>query len=563
MGSNFGVPVCPDDQHMGEASVRGDGPDEVQACRVGPLDVVQEQDERVRPVGEDLHEVLKDKMKAVLGFLGPDLGDVGLPAYDELDLGDDVRDDLPVRAQGGIKLFSPFLYTLLALGQELAGQAMEGLNDGAVGHGPAQLIVFAGDEISPLPHDGIADLAHQGGFADARLAGNQQDLHVPVAHPLEGLEQDLKLMLPSHQDLGDVELQREVVPGKLEGLDAACFLKLVKTVLEVGHEPVAVLVALVGCLGQKFHDNAGYRCGHLGINLVRGHGCLGDVGVDELKGVAGREGRAAREHLVESDAQGVKVGAVIHGAVHAAGLLGRQVGQRLFDDLGVVHLVVPAGDLGGDAEIGEFEGFFFCMVQDVGGFEVSMGDVPVVDVSQYLCSAHGQIKETLERDAVFHELAQGCGGKILHHEGNHVFRFDDVDDVNDTVDLDGAYQLIFMLEPGDVRGRGLLRLQYPDDHLLAEHVLACLVGHRVQGFPGLLVNGIPLKHVHGGLSFWLNIVVSMQSDIFRRKLMMELDLLPEINQREGRRPFSPVAVSVMEIVLGPHSDKEKWVMIVP
>ena len=44
---------------------------------------------------------------------------------------------------------------------------------------------------------------------------------------------------------------------------------------------------------------------------------------------------------------------------------------------------------------------------------------------------------------------------------------------------------------------------------------------------------------------------------------MKLDILPGINQREGIRPFLPVAVSVMEIVLGEYSDKEKWVMIVP
>ena len=58
-----------------------------------------------------------------------------------------------------------------------------------------------------------------------------------------------------------------------------------------------------------------------------------DVAVDPFQGVGRVKWQRARKHLIQGDAQGVKIAAGIDRTIHAAGLLGRHVGQRAGNDL--------------------------------------------------------------------------------------------------------------------------------------------------------------------------------------------------------------------------------------
>ena len=69
-------------------------------------------------------------------------------------------------------------------------------------------------------------------------------------------------------------------------------------------------------------------------------------------GLSPRERRAAGEHLVEHDAEGVEVAAGVDR--QALGLLGREVGGRAHDRAGLGEVLLGAGvDGPGDAEVGD------------------------------------------------------------------------------------------------------------------------------------------------------------------------------------------------------------------
>ncbi len=72
--------------------------------------------------------------------------------------------------------------------------------------------------------------------------------------------------------------------------------------------------------------------------------------VNELHGVLGVERAPSGERLVKDDPERVEVRPVVDAAVHAARLLGGDVGQDVGDHLGRVEPLVRASELGVDAK---------------------------------------------------------------------------------------------------------------------------------------------------------------------------------------------------------------------
>ncbi len=116
--------------------------------------------------------------------------------------------------------------------------------------------------------------------------------------------------------------------------DGAAGLPLLPALFQVGFEAVGGLVAVFGVFGQQAQDDVAEALRKVRGDFLRRAGRAGNVGVDEFQGVYGRERQLARAKLVKSDTQGVEVGAVIHGPVHAPGLFGGDVGQGAFQDVG-------------------------------------------------------------------------------------------------------------------------------------------------------------------------------------------------------------------------------------
>ena len=91
--------------------------------------------------------------------------------------------------------------------------------------------------------------------------------------------------------------------------------------------PAAVWVAFLGSLREQPHDDGQHALRHH-VGDARGElGLPRKVRVDPFHRVGGCERQAPAQHLEEDHAHGIEVGARVHGAVQATGLLGSHVGQ--------------------------------------------------------------------------------------------------------------------------------------------------------------------------------------------------------------------------------------------
>src|SRR5882757_7785681 len=101
--------------------------EEVERRSIQPLQIVQEQGERVLLAREHSQEAPEHHLEAVLRVLQRQVRDRRLFSDHELQLGNEVDDELTIRAQRLVEGYSPLAKLLLALGEERADKALEGL----------------------------------------------------------------------------------------------------------------------------------------------------------------------------------------------------------------------------------------------------------------------------------------------------------------------------------------------------------------------------------------------------------------------------------------------------
>ena len=106
-GADFVVAVGADQQQVADVRVGRPVLEEVERGRVEPLQVVEEQGERMPGPGEDAEEAAEDQLEAALRLLRRQLGDRRLLADDELQLRDQVDHELAVRTERGAERLAP------------------------------------------------------------------------------------------------------------------------------------------------------------------------------------------------------------------------------------------------------------------------------------------------------------------------------------------------------------------------------------------------------------------------------------------------------------------------
>ena len=97
-GIDLVIPVSPDQHQMLHVRLGQQILQQVQRCRIEPLQIVEEQRQRVLRPGEHGEKAPENQLKAALRVMGRQLRDRRLVTDDELQLRNQVYDKLPVRA---------------------------------------------------------------------------------------------------------------------------------------------------------------------------------------------------------------------------------------------------------------------------------------------------------------------------------------------------------------------------------------------------------------------------------------------------------------------------------
>ncbi len=302
-GADLVVPVGPDHQQMPDLRVRHQLLEEVERCRIEPLQIVEKQCERVLLAREYAQEAPEHQLEAVLRLLRRQYRDGRLCSDHELQLGNEVHDELTVAAQCVAQGLPPPAQLLLALAQKRAQEALEGLSQGGIRDVALVLVELAGSEEATRRDEHLVQLVHHGGLADPGIAGHEHELRRAMGHdPVEGREQRADLALPPVQPLRDHEPVRYVVRAHRERVDAAMRRPFRQAPAEIGFDARGGLVSVLGGLGQQLHHDRRYRSGNRGA-LARRRRLPGNVAMDPPHRIGGGEGQRPREHLVESDAE--------------------------------------------------------------------------------------------------------------------------------------------------------------------------------------------------------------------------------------------------------------------
>src|SRR6185436_14811489 len=106
--------------------------EQVKRRGIKPLQIVQEQGERMLGPSEDSQKPSEHELEAALRVLWRQFRDHPLVADNDLQVGDEIHHELSVRPERLMERMSPASQFVVAPGQERADQALKGLREGGV-----------------------------------------------------------------------------------------------------------------------------------------------------------------------------------------------------------------------------------------------------------------------------------------------------------------------------------------------------------------------------------------------------------------------------------------------
>ncbi len=177
--------------------------EELEARQIGPLQIIQEHDERVLGGGEHAEELLEQPLEAIQRVSRGQLRNRWLPAHHALQLGHHVHEDLALLAPRLAQPLPPPGELLLRTLQELLCQAAQGLRQGGVGNIPLELLGLPAQEEPLPPHHRLPQRVHHRRLADSGVAADQDELRLAfLDDPLEAPQQRGDVRVASVEALG-------------------------------------------------------------------------------------------------------------------------------------------------------------------------------------------------------------------------------------------------------------------------------------------------------------------------------------------------------------------------
>ena len=243
--------------------------EQIECGRVQPLQVVEEERQRMLGSREYADEPPKDQLKASLRFLRRQLGHRRLFANDVLQFRDEIDDEQPVRLQRLTKRVTPFAQVFFVLAEERPDEALKRLRQRGIRNVALVLVELAGCKQATRRDQRLVELIDDCGFADAGVSGDQHQLR-PAARDdaIERGEEGFDLAVPPVQPLGDHEAIRSVMSARGEVVDASVGFPLRQAAPKIALNSRRCLIPLLGRLGEQLHRDRGDRGGHSSQSLA-------------------------------------------------------------------------------------------------------------------------------------------------------------------------------------------------------------------------------------------------------------------------------------------------------
>jgi hypothetical protein len=410
------VAVGPDQQQRVDLGGGEQRLQQIQRRAVGPLEIVQEDDQGMLAPAEGAEEVLEDQPEAILGLRRPQGGRGRLRPQDRGHFGNHFGQHGRRAAERVAQPQPPRRDLCLVLGEQLLDQLTKCLQQGGIGH-PDDLVELARDEVAAPPDQRLVELPDQRTLADTGVSGDQHQLAGPLAHPIEGRHQLGQLPLAAVEPLGNHEAVAGIAPAGRRRAELPAGFPLGLPAGEVRLEPERALIPLLRRFGQQLQHHVGEGSRKLRAQVARARRRLRDMSVYHLERIFRLERKAPGQQLVERHPQRIEVGSIVDLAVHPAGLLGRQVRDGSEELARMAQRLMLGRHARGDAEVDQRQPAGPGMDQDVAGIDVVVNDAAVVQGVEDI----GELDREAEEAGEVHPSSGDQGfeagpSRILQHE---------------------------------------------------------------------------------------------------------------------------------------------------
>jgi hypothetical protein len=262
------------------------------------------------------------EIETIAGFGGRYVCHGRLGTDNHLQFGEELSKESSVRLQRGTEGVTPRRQGSIAVRAQMAYETLKCLEQRYVGYVALHLVILAGNEQAALPCQGRVQLLYQGGFANAGMPGDEQQCPPARADAVKGCTQRGTCFFTAIQFLRQVEALKHLMAPQRKGGNTPARLPLPQARGQIALQPARRLIPVCGVLGQEPQHNGRQYQRHGGIDRMWWQRGERQMGMHQFQRIDLREWYVTGEQFVEGHAKRIEVGAFIHGAVHASGLLG-------------------------------------------------------------------------------------------------------------------------------------------------------------------------------------------------------------------------------------------------
>ena len=172
--------------------------------------------------------------------------------------------------------------------------------------------------------------------------------------------------------------------------------------------------------------------------------------MDPFHRVGGRERQNPGEHFIQGDAERIEIAAGVDGAVHAAGLLGRDIGKGAGNALRRRGRLTLARQSRGDAKSGEPD-IAVGIDEHIRRFDVLVDKTAPMDLANDCRKVDGEPQELDQFESLVEKAIKGLAAIVLQHKRGRSAIAKQRQRPRSPVGIKIVGQRVFVLEPLDKR----------------------------------------------------------------------------------------------------------------